>query len=84
MAERQLNGTETLLSERLVPLRTVCIVMGLSRSTVYRMIAADAFPKPVKISRARVAWREREVQAWLASLDGVIPPAAREVRHERV
>ena len=57
-----------LLAERLVPLRLLCDVTGLSRSTVYRMVAAGAFPRSVKISKARVAWREREVLAWLASV----------------
>ena len=59
---------ETLLAERLVPLRTVCAVTGLTRSTIYRMVATGAFPGPVKISKARVAWRERDVRAWLTSV----------------
>ena len=70
MLQRRQVATEhaTLLAERLVPLRVLCAVTGLSRSTVYRMVAAGAFPKPVKISKGRVAWREREVLAWLASV----------------
>ncbi len=79
MPEGQDTATEhALLAEQLVPLRIVCGVTGLSRSTVYRMVAAGAFPKPVKISQARVAWREREVHAWLASLNCMIPPAGRD------
>jgi prophage regulatory protein len=57
-----------LLAERLVSLSVVCKATGLSRSTIYRLVADGDFPKPVKPSKGRVAWREREVLAWLASV----------------
>jgi prophage regulatory protein len=62
------HENSALLSERLVSLTPVCESTGLSRSTIYRLIANGDFPKPVKISKGRVAWREREVLAWLASV----------------
>jgi prophage regulatory protein len=39
----------------------------LSRITRWRMIRNGTFPKPIKISTGRVAWRESEVLAWLTS-----------------
>ncbi len=74
MAQVRVAESETLLAERLVPLRTLCAVTGLSRSTVYRKLSDRSFPKPVRISKGRVAWREREVLAWLSALDGALPP----------
>ncbi len=73
MTQVPLAESETLLAERLVPLRTVCAVTGLSRSTIYRNVADGSFPKPVSNSKGRVAWREREVLAWLASLSATRP-----------
>jgi predicted DNA-binding transcriptional regulator AlpA len=57
-----------LRAEGLVPVQVLCDVTGLSRSIFQHMVAAGAFPKSVKISKARVAWRRRQVLAWLASV----------------
>jgi prophage regulatory protein len=35
-----------------------------SRSTLQSMIAEGLFPKPVRVSRGRVAWSEAEIAAW--------------------
>ena len=37
---------------------------GLPRSTLYDLIAANRFPKPVPISAHTVAWIEAEVADW--------------------
>ena len=42
-------------------------MVGLSRSTIYAMIAEGSFPKPVKLGKRAVGWRESEVNAWLKS-----------------
>lgn len=39
---------------------------GLSRSTIYSMISNGEFPKPVRIGRRAVAWRESVIQSWIA------------------
>ena len=38
---------------------------GLSRSTIYAMMAAGAFPAPVKLGLRAVGWSEAEIAAWL-------------------
>ncbi|WP_397589686.1 helix-turn-helix transcriptional regulator [Sphingorhabdus sp.] len=40
---------------------------GLSGSTLYELMAAGKFPKPVKISNRCVAWPANEVEAWIAA-----------------
>jgi prophage regulatory protein len=40
---------------------------GLSRSTLYAMMAEDAFPKPVKLGKRAVGWRASDISAWLES-----------------
>jgi len=37
---------------------------GLARSSIYDLIAAGAFPKPVPLGRRSVGWIEAEVTAW--------------------
>lgn len=44
-------------------LKAVC----LSRSTLYLMVSEGRFPRPIKLGGRAVAWRESDVDAWLAS-----------------
>jgi len=41
--------------------------IGLGRSRLYDLVAQGKFPAPVRISDRAVAWREDEVDAWIAS-----------------
>ena len=48
----------------LLRLQAVMRLTGLSRSTLYRLIAHEQFPRPVRLSPRAVAWRRRDVDAW--------------------
>ncbi|WP_111559711.1 MULTISPECIES: AlpA family transcriptional regulator [Paracoccus] len=39
---------------------------GLSRSTIYRLMADGEFPKPVKLTRKAVGWQQNTINEWLA------------------
>ncbi|WP_295533774.1 AlpA family transcriptional regulator [uncultured Thioclava sp.] len=41
-------------------------LVGLSRSTLYAMMAEGSFPKPVKLGKRAVGWREADLHTWLA------------------
>lgn len=53
-----------------VGIRWVLERTSLSRSTLYREIARGQFPKPHKLSAARVGWLRSEVEAWMARAAG--------------
>lgn len=55
-------------SDRLLRLQDVTGMVGLSRSTVYEMVSANEFPRPVKIGRSSL-WRLSAIQKWIAALD---------------
>ena len=56
-------------SEILLKVRVVASKTTLSRSSIYRKVAAGHFPAPVRIpGTSRVAWRESDIDAWLAAL----------------
>ena len=38
---------------------------GLSRSSIYAMVANGSFPRQVKISLRAVAWREADIFEWM-------------------
>jgi len=52
-------------SSRIVRLPTVMRMTGLGRSTIYRMIARQQFPGPVRIGDRAVAWRQDELDSWI-------------------
>lgn len=37
---------------------------GLRRSSIYKLILANRFPKPVPISEKAVGWLEEEIAEW--------------------
>lgn len=58
------TSNECLTLERLPQVRART---GLSRSEIYRRIAAGDFPKPIKLGARASAWVEREVTTWIES-----------------
>ncbi len=48
-------------------------ITGLSRSTLYAMMAEGTFPKPVKLGKRAVGWHEQDIQEWIQSrsIEGV-------------
>ena len=43
---------------------------GLSRSTIYAMMAVRTFPTPIKLGVRAVGWPEFEISEWLESRQG--------------
>ena len=39
---------------------------GLSRSTIYAMMAEGTFPKPVRLGKRAVGWPQSTIDAWVA------------------
>ena len=38
---------------------------GLSRSTLWRMVKEGAFPKPLRLGKKAIGWRESDILNWL-------------------
>ena len=53
------------MSERIYRLPDVKAQTGLSRSTLYAMMAEGRFPKPMKLGERAVGWSESEIATWL-------------------
>lgn len=49
----------------LLRLGDVLLRVGLSRSSVYRLVATGEFPSPVRLGARSVAWRAEEVDQWV-------------------
>lgn len=52
-------------SDRILRIKTVLQLTGLSRSTLYRKIQRGEFPKQIKLSERCAGWRQSAVNAWM-------------------
>lgn len=57
------GGTEA--RDRFVTFTEARETLGLSKSTIYRLLEQDALPRPIKIGK-RTFFSARELQAWIA------------------
>lgn len=53
--------------KRLVRPKATADRMGISKTTLYRLIKAGKFPKPIRISDQATGWPEEVIDAWIAS-----------------
>ena len=60
--------------KRLLRIDEVLEIVGVSKSVLYEMIARGEFPRPYRISKRAVGWREEDIDDWKESL----PPATEE------
>jgi len=60
---------------KILRLRNVKEVVGLSKSTIYMRIAEGGFPAPINLGGRAVGWIESEVRSWLCSQVELSRPA---------
>lgn len=53
--------------DALLTIETTVSVTGISRSAIYRAMAEQTFPAPVRISPRCVRWKARSVREWMAA-----------------
>ena len=52
---------------KVLRLPTVLERIGLSKSTLWRLIKDGEFPEPIKLGPRATGWLEEEVEAWIKS-----------------
>ncbi|MFH5924592.1 helix-turn-helix transcriptional regulator [Roseomonas sp. SXEYE001] len=69
-------GTSTA-SDPFLRIRDVQVDTGLSRSAIYRRMAAGTFPRPQQLAGGVVRWRRSKIDAWKEAqpeAGGAMPP----------
>ena len=61
-------ATRNFRSGMLLRIATVCELISVSRSTLYRWISEGSFPGPVRISERAVRWNIDDIEAWRNAL----------------
>ena len=46
----------------LLRMRAVTRMTGLGRSTIYRLVAQNKFPSPVRLANRAIAWRRTDME----------------------
>ena len=64
MADRKLKAVPESMPAFLTRPQVEALV-GLSCSSLYRLMAAAEFPRPVRIARRAVRWRRSDLEAYL-------------------
>ena len=54
--------------DRLLRLAELTAILGISRSTVYRYLAAGRLPQPIHLSSRCIAWKASTISAWMDAL----------------
>lgn len=53
------------MSEQIIKLPEVVKTTGLARSTIYKLISENSFPKQIKLTSFSSGWIQSEVNKWI-------------------
>ena len=65
------SAKQDVLPPTFLRMPMVVRLTGLCRSTIYRLIAENKFPGPVRVGDRAVAWRRTDLDRWS---DERVPP----------
>lgn len=57
------------MTDQLLKLKDVMRIANVGKTSVYRLMAEERFPKPVRVGPSGVRWRATEVQQWIDRLE---------------
>jgi prophage regulatory protein len=52
---------------KMLRINQVMTITAMSKTTIYRWINANQFPKPINLSSKSVAWLESDINDWIQS-----------------
>lgn len=67
-SETNKNSSTAICRRTILNVREVSTYLNLSKPTIYRLMNEGKFPRPIQLSKNRVAWRSDEIEFWLETL----------------
>ena len=55
-----------MLNDRYIRIKDVCEILGISRSSIYRMVQDKKFPKQIKLTERTAVWKLSAINEWVA------------------
>jgi prophage regulatory protein len=77
------SSAERLGLDPFVRLRFVSATVGLSRSTIYRLINEGQFPKQTLLTERCAAWRLSEIRTWMDQRPYARPSLGGDIKYKR-
>lgn len=53
--------------KRIIRRKEVCGLVGLSRSTIYRLMRERLFPQSIQLGAQAVGWALADIEAWVSN-----------------
>jgi len=74
------------MSTQILRMREVIQRIGLSRSTIYKLMENNDFPKPMKLGAQAIGWRDTDIEQWIANrpIAPIGPPGPGDRRSTRI
>lgn len=72
-----------MATKKVLRLPDVIARVGLGKTSIYRSISDGNFPAPIALGSRAVAWRESDIDAWLAARPSARRPGRRPIRAPR-
>ena len=69
-----------MATQKILRLPAVKALVGLGKTSLYRLISDGSFPAPIALGSRAVAWRESDIDAWLAARPSARRPGRRPIR----
>lgn len=54
-----------MLEDRYIRIKELAIMLGIAKSTIYRLVKENKFPKQIKLTERTSVWRLSEVNQWI-------------------
>ena len=54
-----------MIEDRYVRIKELAVMRGIGRSTIYRLIKENKFPKQIKLSERTCFWRLSTIKQWV-------------------
>lgn len=57
--------------DQILRLPAVIEATGLSRTSIWRLVRANRFPQPIRLTAKAIGWKRTDVQSWIDTREPV-------------
>jgi prophage regulatory protein len=58
--------------DRHIRIKELAVILGIGRSTIYRLISENKFPKQIKLTERTSVWRMSTINEWVESKEKIV------------
>jgi prophage regulatory protein len=60
-----------MMEDRYVRIKELAVMLGIGRSTIYRLMKEDKFPKQIKLTERTCVWRLSTIKQWVTDRESL-------------